>query len=163
MSHRWCALWCSVTIFACGPPDNTGPGIVFSPCAPVHLVPRGDTTSPERASIIAAIALWQRVGVRALSLGASTDSLEDAVPMQFKDASPLMHGVYEPSSGLVSINRVLTGTEREVTVAHELGHALGLPHVDRATRSSVMNPSNLTILPSPDDVGELQRRWGCPL
>ena len=163
MSHPWCALWCSVTIFACGAPPPEGPAIVYSPCALVHLAPGPDTTDAERQSIVDAIALWRQVGVTALLLDEASDAHEGAVPVRFKEASPLFHGVYEPSSGMVSINRGLSGTDRQVTVAHELGHALGLPHVDRGARSSVMNPSNLTVLPTLEDEGELQQRWGCPL
>lgn len=163
MSLRLCVLCWSLSIFACGAPQPVGPAIVFSPCGPVHLAPGDDTTANERQSIVTAISLWQQVGVWALTLGAPNDTIEAAVPVQFKNASPLFHGVYEPSSGVVSINRQLTGTEREVTVAHELGHALGLPHVDHALRSSVMNPANLTVLPTAEDQAELQRLWSCPL
>lgn len=160
MSHRWWAL-SALLFFTCGAPPPTGPAIVFSPCAPVQLAPFADTTDAERQSIEAAVAMWRLVGVTALTLGPV--SSEDSVSVRFKEAAVLFHGVYEPDSGDVFINRGLAGTEREVTVAHELGHALGLPHVDKATRLSVMNPSNLEVLPSLEDEGELKRLWGCPL
>lgn len=160
MSHPWWAL-VALSMLACGAPASPGPAIVFSPCTPVRLAPFADTTAAERDSLEAAVARWRQVGVTSLTLGETTDP--DALPIHFKDAAALFHGVYEPESGTVYINRGLAGTEREVTVAHELGHALGLPHVDRVTRSSVMNPSNLTVFPSPDDEGELQRLWHCPL
>jgi len=159
MSHRWWAL-IALAMFACGGPPETGPAIVYSPCAPVHLAPEADTTDAERESIVSAVAMWSQVGVTALTMNGSP---EGAVPLRFKHAAAVFHGVYEPSSGLVSINRGLSGTEREVTVAHELGHAIGLPHVERSARASVMNPGNLTVLPTSEDVGELQRLWGCPL
>ena len=159
MSHRWWALT-ALALLACGPPPPPpGPAILYSPCSLVQLVPATDTTDAELASIHSAVAMWRQVGVTALTLSGSPEGL----PVRFKAAAAVFHGIYEPSSGLVSINRGLEGTEREVTVAHELGHALGLPHVDRATRASVMNPANLTVLPTPEDEQALQRLWGCPL
>ncbi|HEY0881746.1 MAG TPA: M66 family metalloprotease, partial [Archangium sp.] len=86
-----------------------------------------------------------------------------AVPMRFRSAAAVFRGIYEPVTGLVSINRGLEGSDRTITIAHELGHALGLPHVPASERASVMNPGNLTVLPTAEDVAALQQRWGCPL
>lgn len=154
-------LWLLLVLAACGAAPSTEPEIVYSPCASVPLAPEPDTTSSERDSILAAVALWRDVGVTALTM--SDETSEVAVPLRFRDAAAVFRGVYEPSSGLVSINRKLAGTDRTVTIAHELGHALGLPHVPLAERRSVMNPGNLTVLPTAEDVAVLQQRWECPL
>jgi hypothetical protein len=65
---------------------------------------------------------------------------------------------------VVYVNLALTDRhERAVTIAHEVGHAFGLIHVDRAVRSSVMNQGNLEVEPSPADHHELTALWGdCP-
>lgn len=163
MSQPLRSLLLSLALCACGAPQATAVEVVYSPCTSVHLSPQADTTQSERESIIDAVALWRAVGVTALTLSEPTDLEEEAVPLRFKDAAAVFRGVYEPSSGLVSINRGLDGTERTITIAHELGHALGLPHVKLETRSSVMNPGNLTVLPTAEDVEALQQRWGCSL
>lgn len=163
MPHPLRSLLLSLTLTACGAPQVTQPERVYSPCEPVRLAPEADTTDLERESIVEAMALWREVGVTALTLGEPAGLEEVAVPLRFKEAAALFRGVYEPSLGLVSINRRLEGLERTITIAHELGHALGLPHVPATTRRSVMNPGNLTVLPTAEDVEALQQRWGCPL
>jgi len=137
------------------------PEIVYSPCAAVPLAPEPDTTESERASILDAVELWRDVGVTALTM--SEEESDPSVPLRFRDAAAVFRGIYEPSSGLVSINRKLDGSARTITIAHELGHALGLPHVPSSERASVMNPGNLTVTPTAEDVEALQQRWACPL
>jgi len=75
----------------------------------------------------AAIALWAEAGLKTLSTGAL--EAESQVPVRFRDAPSPFHGVYEVSSGVVFVNKKLSGLARDITVAHEVGHALGLPHV----------------------------------
>lgn len=150
-----------VLLCACGTPPPSGPQIVYSPCSPVLVVPESDTSEEELASVEAAISLWAEAGLETLSTSAL--EAESQVPVRFKDAPSPFHGVYEPTNGMVFINRKLGGSERDVTVAHELGHALGLPHVPKEERASLMNPGNLTVPPSIDDLDQLRLQWGCPL
>ena len=149
-----------MALCACGAPSDSAPSIVYSPCTRVLVLPDADTSSAESQSVSAAIELWRDVGLTTLTM--STLPEETQVPVRFAAASPVFHGVYEPSSGIVFINRELSGLERDITVAHELGHAVGLSHVPREERVSVMNPGNLTVLPSLADQAELQRLWNCP-
>jgi hypothetical protein len=146
-------------LVSCIAPD-AAEGIVFSPCAPLVVVPEEGTLPEELASVRAAFALWQAVGIDAFTL----ESLPDAprLLLRFKDGPSPFHGVYEPSVGLVTVNRKMQDRPRDITVAHELGHALGLPHVDPAVRASVMNPDNHTEAPNPQDERELHLRWSCP-
>jgi hypothetical protein len=61
------------------------------------------------------------------------------------------------------INRRLSGEPLEITVAHELGHAFGLWHVEHEVRTSVMNPGNLTVAPNAGDASDVAVLWGrCP-
>lgn len=160
MSRACCLISLSVVLAACGGPPPASPAIAYSPCAPVLLAPEAGTTAEELESIEAAIAMWREVGLTTLTL--SPSDAAGALPLRFEHAAAVFHGVYEPGSGRVFINRGLAGFEREVTVAHEVGHALGLPHVARALRPSLMNPGNLTERPSLEDEGELQSLWSCP-
>jgi predicted Zn-dependent protease len=64
----------------------------------------------------------------------------------------------------VLVNRAITDrAELAIVVAHELGHAFGLVHIDVATRASLMNPGNLTTPPTDADQRALEALWGaCP-
>lgn len=153
-------LMCSVlALCACGASSPAGPEIVYSPCSPLQVVADADATASERESIPAAIALWREVGLTTLT---TSDVEGEQVPVRFAVSTTLFRGLYEPTLGVVSINRDLDSEGQAITLAHELGHALGLPHVPLKERSSVMNPGNLTVLPSLADKAELERLWSCP-
>ena len=134
--------------------------IFYDPCEPVVVVPDAAATAAQLEGIKAAIKLWKEVGVGSLSLESAPG--QQHVRVYFKDALALFHGVYEPSNGEVRINNVMANRALDITIAHELGHAIGLPHVDRGARISVMNPSNETIAPTVDDAKQLRERWLCP-
>jgi Zn-dependent peptidase ImmA (M78 family) len=124
------------------------------------VVADADATEAERQSLPAAIALWRQVGLTTLT----TSAVEGAqVPVRFAVTTILFRGLYEPTLGIVSINRDLDDEGKAITLAHELGHALGLPHVPLEERPSAMNPGNITVLPSLDDYAELERLWRCPV
>jgi hypothetical protein len=129
---------------------------VFDPCTLVVLLPAGDTTADERRAIEQAIALWDVVGTTQVVVGGDTGGARLAV--RFEDAAPLFHGIYLDEDGAIVINRRLSGGQRQVTLAHELGHAFGLHHID--TRSSVMNPGNLERVPDRRDALALAHLWG---
>lgn len=64
---------------------------------------------------------------------------------------------------MIFINDDLDGQPLAVTVAHELGHAFGLVHVDPSVRASVMNPGNLSTPPTAADAAQVTGLWGaCP-
>lgn len=149
----------SALLIGCAPgADHTG-DIFYDPCEPVVVVPNDVATSAQLEGIQAAIGLWSKVGVRSLTLESAPG--RQHVRVYFKDALALFHGVYEPSIGEVRINNSMTNRALDITVAHELGHAIGLPHVPRQERDSVMNPSNETTAPTDDDAKQLRDRWVC--
>jgi hypothetical protein len=143
-------------------PGDTTLEITFSPCEPVLLVPAADATAAEIASIDHAIELWRAVGIDGPMR--SDGKAPGGVPVRFEDAAGAFHGVYEDEVGVIYINRTITDDHaRAVTIAHEVGHAMGLLHVPAGERSSVMNPGNMLIEPDALDRGALEAIWGaCP-
>jgi Zn-dependent peptidase ImmA (M78 family) len=99
-------------------------------------------------------ALWRDRGAPALGLRADT-----TVNVVFEEAADAFHGLYDDSTGVIYINTALTDPrELQIVIAHELGHAFGLPHV--TGRASVMNPGNLTVTPNAEDQAALEALWG---
>lgn len=149
-----CLLLTLLVTAACGGDPGPAPS-TFDPCTPVVLVPAADASAAERASIAAAIAAWRGCAGVALTL----DEVEGAphVPVVFRSASLAFLGIYERDT--VVVNRELTDdAARAVVVAHELGHAFGLVHVE--DRASVMLPGNLTVAPGAVDEQALAKLWG---
>lgn len=169
---------------ACGGPIDHTIDRTVDPCQPIILVPAADTTETERQSIVEAVALWRAVAPLALVVEGEADeggaveggamvgepadepadepapaAVPQTIPVRFERVAPMYHGLYQDETGRIFVNRSLSGArERAITVAHELGHAFGLPHTSRA--GSVMREANLTVVPSPLDVDELAARWG---
>jgi hypothetical protein len=133
------------------PPD----GIIHDACGPLVVTLEAGTSEAQRSGISAALAAWNSLGFTRLSL----EGEGEAVALRFEAAAAFFHGFYDPDTGEVLINRDLTDPqELEVVVAHELGHAMGLPHVAPKERSSVMNSGNVTLRPTPDDSAQIEAR-----
>jgi hypothetical protein len=129
-------------------------------CRPTLLVPASDATAEEREGIAAASALWREVGGPATS---TTDrSQSQRMAIAFQPAAPPFFGLYRPEQGEIVVNRSLSEpTARAITIAHELGHAFGLRHVEG--RPSLMNRGNLQIPPGDLEVQMISARRGpCP-
>lgn len=132
--------------------------IVFDICRPVAIW-TSESSELQRADISHALDLWRTRGVDDLRLDATPDL--PSIEIRFADAAPAFHGVYEDEVGVIYVNRDLpTGDARIITIAHELGHAFGLWHVEPQERSSVMNPGNLEFRPTREDGEALQTLWG---
>lgn len=155
MKHRLALALLSLA--ACGdPPDNPDP-VLYDPCSAV-IVPEAAEPA-ELASVGEAVAIWNR------ALGGRMRVAElpepGSIPVRFRDAAPLFLGFYDDEGGAVLVNRRLgEDRARAVTVAHELGHAFGLAHVERDRRASIMNPANVDTEPTAEDVLALEARWG---
>jgi hypothetical protein len=159
LSPRW-TLLCLALAAACdaGVGDSTI-DITYDPCSDIQILPAADATDPELASLDDAMAMWNQAAATSLSRQPRMGARSIAV--RFEKAAPLFHGIYLDEIGDVVINRALGDRrERAITIAHELGHAFGLEHVDPDTRPSVMNPDNLRIPPGAGDVAALAELWG---
>jgi hypothetical protein len=134
--------------------------VVYDPCEPVALSPAPGAGADEVASLDRAIDMWRRMGTTGLDR-AQPDAPRSGrvLEVRFETAARVFYGVYDDESGVVFINRRLSDDHaRAVTIAHEVGHAFGLPHI--AGRDSVMNPKNLVHEPNAGDGDSLRALWG---
>lgn len=142
--------------------SGDGPDIAFDACAPLTLLTDAGLTDGQAAGIAAAMPLWNDRAGTHLMMGADPQVVPGAtgLPIHFQTAGAPFHGLYDAPSGQVFINTDLSGASLAVTIAHEIGHAFGLVHVPADQRTSVMNPNNLVVEPTPEDVDTLATRWG---
>jgi hypothetical protein len=138
--HRVACL----ALVACASSDDTIDR-TFDPCA-LAISAAGDPT--QMAGITDGLALW---GI------APSDG--ETLEVRFEHAAPAFHGFYDDERGIVLVNQRITDPKAlAIVIAHELGHAFGLPHVD--DRASLMNRGNLSITPTDDDRALVTARWG---
>src|SRR5262245_60542804 len=138
-----------------------GEPITFDACAPLTVESDANLSDAQAAGIDAAIALWnQRAGTRLTRAAGPGPSGQEAsgLPIHFQAAAPPFHGLYDAPNGQVFINTDLDGEALAITITHEIGHAYGLTHVSADQRTSVMNPNNLVVEPTPEDVDTLAMR-----
>lgn len=122
-------------------------------CAPLALV---STTATELqlGGIEAAQRLWRERGAPALGLRAGS-----TLEVRFEKSAGAFFGLYDDEHGVIYINSTIANKDAlAVVIAHELGHAFGLPHV--TDRTSVMNPGNLQTVPNESDQRALAALWG---
>jgi len=161
-SLRPTTLACLVWVTACGGGTGGPMRTTFDPCEPLVVGLDAGVTDAERASVEAAVALWNRVAAMRLT---TLDPRAPVVPLHFQAAANAFHGLYDDAHGVVYVNQALASDLPACTVAieHELGHSFGLLHVPASTRASLMNPGNLTVGPTPADVTAVAAMWGaCP-
>jgi hypothetical protein len=145
-------------LVACGGEADDRLDVTFDPCS--TAVEPAAATEAEWSGVEAAMLLWNDAAALRLAIAAEAPALRRIV-VRFEDAPHAFKGVYDDERGVVFVNRKITDPhERAVTIAHELGHAFGLPHVDSAERASLMNPANTAIEPTAEDVAALRALWG---
>jgi hypothetical protein len=158
--RRSLAVAATALVAACSGADAPSPfAVTYDPCRAVELVP-AETLSPvQRQSIDDAIAMWRAVLPPAALPGDDAGAV--ALPIAFEDAAPFFHGIYLPDEGRILINSGIAEPHAlAVTVAHELGHAFGLPHADEPGLGSVMLRGNYEIEPAEIDARALAELWG---
>jgi hypothetical protein len=142
-------------------------GIVHDACEPLHVVPPEGVSDAQLRAIDQGIGLWNDGGETHLvrdppgAFSLTSSAASGTVPIAFDLSGPFSLGLYDPRVGIVSINGGLEDpTALSITVAHELGHSMSLPHVNPDTRPSVMNPANVVVTPTAEDQAALIAAWG---
>jgi hypothetical protein len=139
----------------------SGPAVTFNPCASVTLAPDEGASTTELAGIAAAAALWNQSAGSALAMSSPASATPTStLPIHFQTAAAPIHGLYDAPDGQVFINDDLSGAELAITIAHEIGHSFGLVHIPADVRPSLMNPGNLTVSITSDDITTLAGLWG---
>jgi len=151
-------LWISLVSLGCGGTDTTIDR-TFDPCASLTVVPIG-ATAVQETGITAALELWRAQGVPMLAAGSVVPAnVAQSVEIRFEAAAAAFHGLYDDERAIVFINQNITDPDPlAIVVAHELGHAFGLPHID--ARVSLMNRGNLVTPPTDGDRAALEALWG---
>ena len=140
----------------CGVARDDSIDVVHDPCPGLLLHVSSTATADERQSVVEAAAIWNAFPWLHLSLAET----EGALPIDFRDAPIAFLGVYEDEVGEVLVNHgIKDARARAITVAHEVGHAMGLAHVTE--RASIMNIANTNVLPTLDDEATLLGLWSC--
>lgn len=137
---------------------GSGAALTFDPCAPVALMMQAPATPEQQAGLAAAAALWNGAAGTHLTLDGPAPM--PAIPVLFQAAASPDHGLYDGDRGMIFANDDLSGPQLAVTLAHEIGHAFGLLHVDASDRVSVMNPGNLSTAPTAGDAAQVATLWG---
>ncbi|HVT05869.1 MAG TPA: matrixin family metalloprotease [Polyangia bacterium] len=143
----------------CG--DGSAPGgatITFDACAPLAVVLDPSATPAQREGLQRAVELWNQSAATQLTAAPAPPGVP-AVPVHFQSAAAPDHGLYDAQGAQIFLNDDLTGATLAVVMAHEIGHAMGLVHIDPASRPSVMNPGNLSTTPTAADAAQLAALW----
>lgn len=148
------------SFIACAPAEQ-GIGLVFDACEPLALIPPADASPSEMSSIARGLEYWNGLANTRLEMASEGSAAANSIPLEFDTAASNFFGLYDDENGRVIVNRALMDADkRAVTVAHELGHAMGLIHVDRDSRASVMNTGNTDVPPNESDARALRALWG---
>lgn len=165
---RTLSWWTLAGVAACSGSDPSTSYVPHDPCAAL-VIRSASATAAQHDGIVDALALWRALGVSAFGAtadpaepaGPALDPVAPAIEIRFDDAGVAFHGVYDPPSARVLINRDLVDRATlSIVIAHELGHVFGLPHVAVADRLSLMNPGNLATPPTAADQQALEALWG---
>ncbi len=140
-------------------PESGADAITFDACAPLAVVLDPSANAAQQAALQTAVGAWNATAGTHLNTGPAVDGMA-VVAVHFQSAAAPDHGLYDARSAQIFLNADLTAPSLAVVSAHEIGHAMGLLHIDPARRASVMNPGNLSTTPTSADAAQLADLWG---
>ena len=146
-------MFAITALTACSGGGDSTIDLTHDACAPLALVSAAPSEL-QLGGMQDGQALWRDRGAPALGLRAGA-----TLEVRFEAAAANFHGLYDDEQGVIYVNTAIG--ERDVlaiVIAHELGHAFGLPHV--TDRVSIMNPGNRSTPPTADDQLALAALWG---
>ena len=161
----WCLsltfLLCVSQLVGCADESAGGQGLTFDACAPLAIGVSPELTAEQMEGVTDALAMWNQAAGTTLGPMTMPATATPLVPLTFQAAAAAFHGLYDSRSGQIYVNQDLTDVAPlRITIAHEIGHAFGLPHVGASVRRSLMNSGNTTIGITPEDVDALAAIWG---
>ncbi len=144
-------------IAACSSNDDVD--TVYDPCSPLAIAVVGESGAAEVAGIEGAIAAWNHVLPTQITIGVMPGAA-DVLPIRFESGDTFYRAIYWDAFGEISVSRDrLAPEDYALAIAHEMGHAFGLLHVDKSERASVMNVGNLEIEPNDEDAAAVRALW----
>lgn len=131
----------------------------YDPCSPLTLAVEDGLGDAERRGVEDAIAVWTQVVPARITIGSGTRA-PDVLPVRFEPGDTFYRAIYWDAFGEIAISRDRLAPEHYgIALAHEMGHAFGLHHVEPSERISVMNVGNLEQGPTEDDAAGIAALW----
>lgn len=155
--HRKLIPLALVALCACSGASQAGFLQTFDPCN--QAVRADGASAAQLATASAALKLWNDAAGTDLALDADAPRWFPRVSLVFDDNAGPFRGFYDDAHATVYVNAMLDPAAQPIVLAHELGHTFGLVHVPPEERASLMNPANLDVTPTPDDVAALFALW----
>ena len=140
--------------------SSDGPDVAFDACAPLTLITDAGVTDAQAAGIARRDAALERPRRNAPDAGAPIGGPRPGCPSTSRPPRPPSTAFTTRRAARCSSTPTSSGAPLAITIAHEIGHAFGLVHVPADQRTSVMNPNNLVVEPTAEDVDTLATRWG---
>ncbi len=129
----------------------------IDPCRHEAVAAAVDASPADRAAFGSSLAMWR--GAAGADLTLVEPGAAAALSLRFVDTA-LFLGRYDDRAMAIELARGVDPGPLAVVLAHELGHAFGLYHVDPVERASVMNAGNTSVTPTSADADALAGLWG---
>jgi hypothetical protein len=149
----------AVAVFLASGCSDRSIDTIFDPCSELTVVAAEGTEPHELASIEEAVLVWDQVLPTEIAVGSSADAA-GTLAIHFDSGDTFYRAIYFDALATIRVSRdKLAPEDYPIAIAHELGHAFGLFHVDSDERESVMNAGNLEILATRADADEVRALW----